>query len=76
MCNNTVDQTVPCGPFGASCKIVTLRCGSTSIYGSPLYCEECLKAGAVSRPAWTYEDAGDEDFEPYQPEYDAEGYEV
>lgn len=65
MCNNTVDQTVP---TRYSAKVVTMRCGSTSIYGSPLYCDECLKAGAVSLPAYMYEDAGDLDREPFTDE--------
>ena len=38
MCNNKVSQTVP---SGWDYKVVELKCGSTSIYGDPLYCAEC-----------------------------------
>ena len=37
-CNNSVDQTVP---SGLDYKIVTMKCGNTSIHGEPLYCDEC-----------------------------------
>lgn len=60
MCNNMVDQNVP---TKYSYKVVTLRCGSTSIYGDMLLCEECAKT-VPNPPAHTYEDAGEEDFEP------------
>lgn len=65
MCNNKVLQTVPKGPYDA--KVIELPCGSTSIYGTPLYCDECLDAGAEVKPAWQYEDAGEEDFYPSDP---------
>ena len=38
MCMNTVTQYVP---NGFSYKAVEMRCGSTSIRGSTLLCEEC-----------------------------------
>ena len=38
MCDNKLLQTVP---TKYSAKLVEMRCGSTSIYGSPLYCTEC-----------------------------------
>jgi len=40
MCNNKVIQYVPKG-YGY--KEVTMKCGSTSIHGTPLYCDECEK---------------------------------
>ena len=62
MCNNMVDQNVP---TRYSVKIVTLRCGSTSIYGDTLLCDECIAAGVPNPPAWQREDAGDLDREPF-----------
>lgn len=67
MCKNTVEQVVP---TRYSAKVITMPCGSTSIYGTPLYCEECQKAGAKARPVWEYDDAGEDDLDPnwrYQP---------
>jgi hypothetical protein len=65
MCKNMVEQTVP---TRWSAKTVTLRCGSTSIYGDTLLCEECIAAGVPNPPAWQREDAGEADFEPYHDE--------
>jgi hypothetical protein len=63
MCDNKVEQVVPKGPFDS--KIIEMTCGSTSIWGTPLYCDECLKAGAEVKPAWQYEDSGELDSDPY-----------
>jgi hypothetical protein len=38
MCDNLVGQTVP---TRYSAKVVNVKCGSTSIYGAPIYCGEC-----------------------------------
>lgn len=61
-CKNMVDQAVP---KGYDYKIVTLRCGSTSIYGDTLLCDECRERGVPNPPAWQREDAGEADFEPF-----------
>ena len=61
MCKNTVEQIVP---TRYSTKTITMRCGSTSIYGTPLYCETCQKAGMKAYPVTYYEDAGEDDFDP------------
>jgi len=61
MCKGTVEQIVP---TRYSAKVITMRCGSTSIYGTPLYCEECLAEGAKVLPVTEYEDAGEDDFDP------------
>lgn len=61
MCKNMVEQTVP---TRFSAKIVTLRCGSTSIYGDTLLCETCREAGVRNPPAWAREDSGDDDRDP------------
>jgi hypothetical protein len=45
MCNNTVIQTVP---SGYDYKFIEMKCGSTSIYGDELRCEECENGG----PPW------------------------
>ena len=71
MCQNTVSQTVP---TRYSAKVVYLRCGSTGIDGSPLYCEACQRQGYVARPAWTYEDAGEEDYNPPDDNWTSLGY--
>ena len=39
-CKNRVDQWVPSGWHG---KNVSMPCGSTSIHGTPLYCDSCLE---------------------------------
>ena len=59
MCNEMVEQIVP---TRYSAKSVTLRCGSTSIYGDTLLCDECAKVVA-NPPAYMREDAGEADFE-------------
>lgn len=38
MCSNTVSQYVT---KGWGYKEVVMKCGSTSIHGTPLYCGEC-----------------------------------
>jgi hypothetical protein len=38
ICDNEVVQYVP---KGWDYKAVTLKCGNTSIHGTPLYCDEC-----------------------------------
>lgn len=38
MCNNKVDQSVP---DGFLYKTISMKCGSTSIYGTELRCDEC-----------------------------------
>lgn len=60
---------MPCGkkievaiPTRYSVKEITVKCGSTSIYGSMNLCEECEKHTA-NPPAWQCEDAGEADFE-------------
>ena len=42
MCKNMVEQAVPCG-YGY--KVVTMRCGSTSIHGDELRCDSCESKG-------------------------------
>lgn len=37
-CQNEVIQTVP---KGFSYKEIKMKCGNTSIHGTPLYCDEC-----------------------------------
>lgn len=67
MCNNTIEQVIP---TRYSAKVIKQKCGSTSIYGEAQYCEECLKAGMRSVPAYLCEDAGDDDRDPnwrYEP---------
>ena len=59
-CKNTVEQIVP---TRYSSKIVVTKCGSTSIYGTPLFCDECAKFEEVL-PVTSYEDAGEDDFNP------------
>ena len=61
MCNELVEQVVP---SGYSCKVITMRCGSTAIDGRMLLCDACAKV-RPNPPAWTYEDAGEADFEPF-----------
>jgi len=61
MCKNMVIQTIP---TRFSAKEIKMRCGSTSIYGTPLYCGDCAKAGMVALPVTEYEDAGEDDFDP------------
>ena len=41
-CKNTVDQWVPATDWGHG-SLITLPCGSTSIYGSELRCHICSK---------------------------------
>lgn len=60
MCKGTVIQVVP---TRFSAKEITMRCGSTSIYGTPIYCEECEKI-YEAKPVWEYDDAGDDDRDP------------
>ena len=60
MCDKMVDQVVP---TRYAAKLVKTRCGSTSIYGDMVLCEECAKV-RPNPPAWTYEDAGEDDFDP------------
>jgi hypothetical protein len=66
MCNEMVMQNIP---TKYSYKTVLMKCGSTSIYGDMVLCEECAKI-IPNPPAWTYEDAGEDDFDPnwrYEP---------
>jgi hypothetical protein len=58
-------QTVP---TKFSAKQVPTKCGATSIYGDMVLCNECAKT-VPNPPAWTYEDAGEADFEPYNDEW-------
>ena len=60
MCKNIVVQVVP---TRYSAKEIKMRCGSTSIYGTPIYCEECEKLHE-DKPVWQYEDAGEDDLDP------------
>lgn len=62
MCDTLVEQVVP---TRFSAKVVTLRCGSTSIYGDRLLCEQCSKT-VPNPPAHLCEDAGEADFEPFR----------
>jgi hypothetical protein len=61
-CGKAMMQTVP---TRYSAKLVPARCGQTSIYGDMLLCEECEKV-VPNPPAYTYEDAGEADFEPFR----------
>lgn len=64
----------PCGkpttqvvPTRYSAKVVPAKCGQTSVYGTMVLCPEC--DGKVDNPpATSYEDAGEADYEPFQPE--------
>lgn len=60
-CGKQVMQTVP---TRYSAKQVPGKCGQTSIYGDKLLCDSCAKT-EPNPPAYTYEDAGEEDFEPF-----------
>jgi hypothetical protein len=51
-----VEQSVP---HGYSYKIVKLRCGSTSIYGSTLLCEACERQMHKQYPQGWRETPGD-----------------
>lgn len=57
-------------PTRYSAKMVTVRCGSTSIYGDMNLCDNCAAAGIPNPPSYTYEDAGDADFQPYREDMD------
>lgn len=73
MCENMVEQFVP---SGYSYKTVLMKCGSTSIYGTPLYCEECEKTHEAKAP-WEHEDSGEADSQPWDEfarEYGYDGY--
>ena len=66
----------PCGkpvqvavPTQYSSKMVTVKCGSTSIYGDMNLCGICAEK-VPNPPAHTYEDAGDADFQPYREDMD------
>jgi hypothetical protein len=59
MCRNMVDQVVP---TRYSSKIVTLRCGSTSIYGDTLLCASCRET-QPNPPVHLREDAGEDDLD-------------
>lgn len=61
MCENIVEQVVP---TRFSAKIVKLRCGSTSIYGTVLQCPDCVQRRPDLRQAWQFEDSGDDDRDP------------
>jgi hypothetical protein len=47
-------------------KEVPAICGQTSIRGDMVLCDACERAGVDNPPAYTYEDAGELDFEPYR----------
>ena len=64
-CGKPCEQVVP---TRYSSKVVPAKCGQTSIYGDMVLCEDCVKRGVPNPPAWTYEDAGEADFEPFRPE--------
>jgi len=55
-------------PTRYSAKMVKTKCGSTSIYGDMNLCDACRDV-VPNPPAWTYEDAGEADFEPYRDEF-------
>ena len=44
MCLNKVEQYVP---RGYDYVAVTMKCGDTSIHGTPLYCEPCDEANDI-----------------------------
>ena len=52
-------------PTRYSYKEVSARCGQTSIRGDMVLCPECEAKGVANPPAWTYEDAGEADYEPF-----------
>lgn len=56
-------------PTRYSAKMVTVKCGSTSIYGDMNLCATCSEV-VPNPPAHTYEDAGDADFQPYREDMD------
>jgi hypothetical protein len=60
-CGKAMMQTVP---TRYSCKQVPARCGQTSIYGDRLMCQDC-EGKVPNPPAWECEDAGDDDFLPW-----------
>ena len=47
-CGKKTEQTVPCGPYGASARSMSIRCGSTGYYGTQVLCPECEKQGRFS----------------------------
>lgn len=52
MCDNKVSQWVA---SGYSHKEVVMQCGSTSVYGETLLCDECeaeVEAGKKARPGY------------------------
>ena len=65
-CNKMTEQWVP---TQFSAKPVPARCGSTGIRGDMVLCPECVE-NTPNPPAWTYEDAGDADFQPYREDMD------
>jgi rRNA maturation protein Nop10 len=60
-CGKMTDVVIP---TRYSAKVIQMRCGSTSIYGTLNLCRECEDRGVPNPPAYTYEDAGEEDFHP------------
>ena len=64
-CGKMIDVTIP---TRFSAKVIQMRCGSTSIYGTINLCDVCAET-VPNPPAWTYEDAGEADFEPYRDEF-------
>ena len=60
-CGKEMMQTIP---TRYSAKQVKARCGQTSIYGDTLLCDDC-EGKVPNPPAWMCEDAGEDDFNPY-----------
>jgi hypothetical protein len=40
-CTNMIEQVVP---RGYDYRVITQKCGTTSIHGEPQYCDECERA--------------------------------
>ncbi len=47
-CGTKTEQIIPCGPYGANAKSVSIRCGSTGHYGTQVLCPKCEQQGASS----------------------------
>jgi hypothetical protein len=63
---------LPCGksttqivPTKFSYKEIPARCGQTSIRGDMVLCDKCARI-VENPPAYTLDDAGEADFEPFQ----------
>ena len=70
-CGTKTEQIIPCGPYGANAKSVSIRCGSTGHYGTQVLCPKCEQQGASS-PKFQEECPLDQEDIGYEM-YDADG---